>query len=211
MDFVGVSAVLVEEVYFWAPAHAKREAALFKLGTAIDQHIVVPPWRRAAGMNSLQTGNRRTVPNTGDRRYPIRTRRLILGCQSAGRGDFGIWIEVRTNSTGCPLWRPKGRRYRASPTMPKFRIAAWSEFFIDSAFRWFIEARALGPGHTTPFIARQTRAYKVEVKDPRRPEAARQSKSDLSDFDIINANPGNSRDWCASLSSKFGYAFLPPC
>jgi len=45
-------------------------------------------------MNSLQTGNRRTVPNTRDRRYPIGARRLILSCQSAGRGDFGIWIEV---------------------------------------------------------------------------------------------------------------------
>ena len=53
LDFVGVSAVLIEEVYFRPSAHAKREAALTKLGTAIDQHIVVPPWRRAAGMNSL--------------------------------------------------------------------------------------------------------------------------------------------------------------
>ena len=94
LDFVGVSALLVEEVYFWPIAHAKREAALTKLGIAIDQHIVVPPWRRAAGMNSLQTGNRRTVPNARDRRYPIGARRLILSCQSAGRSDFGIWIEV---------------------------------------------------------------------------------------------------------------------
>ena len=94
LDFVGVSAILIEEVYFWSAAHAKREAALTKLGAAIDQHIVVPPWRRAAGMNSLQTGNRRTVPNTRDRRYPIGARRLILSCQSAGRGNFCIWIEV---------------------------------------------------------------------------------------------------------------------
>ena len=94
LDFVGVSALLVEEVYFWPIAHAKREAALTKLGIAIDQHIVVPPWRRAAGMNSLQTGNRRTVPNAGNGRYPIGARRLILSCQSAGRSDFGIWIEV---------------------------------------------------------------------------------------------------------------------
>ena len=94
LDFVGVSALLIEEVYFWSPTHAKREAALTKLGIAIDQHIVVPPWRRAAGMNSLQTDNRRTVPNTRNGRYPIGARRLILSCQSAGRGDFGIGIEV---------------------------------------------------------------------------------------------------------------------
>jgi len=43
LDFVGVSAVLVEEVYFRPSAHAKGEAALIKLGTAIDQQIVVPP------------------------------------------------------------------------------------------------------------------------------------------------------------------------
>jgi len=94
LDFVGVSAVFIEEIYFWPPAHTKREAALIKLGTAIDQHIVVPPWRRAAGMKSLQSGNRRTVPNARDRRYPIGARRLILSCQSAGRGDFCIGIEV---------------------------------------------------------------------------------------------------------------------
>ena len=45
-------------------------------------------------MNSLQSGNRRTVPNAGNGRYPIGARRLILSCQSAGRGDFGIGIEV---------------------------------------------------------------------------------------------------------------------
>ena len=78
MDFVGVSAILVEEVYFRPSAHAKGEAALIKLGTAIDQQIVVPPWRRAAGMNSLQSGNRRTVPNARDRRYPTGVRRLSL-------------------------------------------------------------------------------------------------------------------------------------
>ncbi len=94
LDFVGVSALLIEEVYFRPSAHAKREAALTKLGTAIDQHIVVPPGRRAAGMNSLQSANRRTVPNAGNGRYPIGDRRLILSCQSAGRGDFGIGIEV---------------------------------------------------------------------------------------------------------------------
>src|SRR5208283_2691619 len=92
LDFVGVSALLIEEVYFRPSAHAKREAALTKLGAAIDQYIVVPPWRRAAGMNSLQTGNRRTIPNAGNGRYPIGARRLILGCQCAGRGDFGIGI-----------------------------------------------------------------------------------------------------------------------
>jgi hypothetical protein len=48
-----------------------------------------------------------------------------------------------------------------------------------------------------------------EVKDLRRPEAARQSKSDLSDFDIVNADLGNSRDRIASLTSKFRYA--PVC
>jgi hypothetical protein len=45
-----------------------------------------------------------------------------------------------------------------------------------------------------------------ELKDRRPPEAARQSKSDLSDFDIVNAHLGNSRDGCASLTSKFRYA-----
>ena len=45
-----------------------------------------------------------------------------------------------------------------------------------------------------------------ELKDRRRPEAARQSKSDLSDFDIINAHLGNSRDGYASLTSKCRYA-----
>jgi hypothetical protein len=42
-----------------------------------------------------------------------------------------------------------------------------------------------------------------ELEDRRPPEAARQSKSDKSDFDIINAGPGNSRDRIASLTSKF--------
>jgi hypothetical protein len=46
-----------------------------------------------------------------------------------------------------------------------------------------------------------------EVKDRRPPEAARQSKLELSDFDIINANLGNSRDWCAVLEFKVQMRF----
>jgi hypothetical protein len=48
-------------------------------------------------------------------------------------------------------------------------------------------------GHTFPFIARQTRAcLNFEVKDGTK--CRRQSKSDLSDFDIFNADLGNSRE-----------------
>jgi hypothetical protein len=64
------------------------------------------------------------------------------------------------------------------------------------------------PGHTSLFIAWLTRAHlNFEVKDLRRPEAARQSKSDLSDFDIVNADPGNSRDRCAVLEFKVQMRF----
>jgi hypothetical protein len=41
-----------------------------------------------------------------------------------------------------------------------------------------------------------------ELKDLRPPEAAAPSKSDLSDFDIINAHLGNSRDGYAVLDFK---------
>jgi hypothetical protein len=44
-----------------------------------------------------------------------------------------------------------------------------------------------------PFIARLTRAcLNFEVKDGAK--LRRQSKTDLSDFDILNADLGNSRD-----------------
>lgn len=39
-----------------------------------------------------------------------------------------------------------------------------------------------------PFIAWQT-YLNFELKDLRPPEAARQSNSDLSDFDVVNAEP----------------------
>ena len=53
------------------------------------------------------------------------------------------------------------------------------------------EERTLSPGHSFPFITRLTRAhlnFEVKDRDGRRPRA-----------------------FGASLSSKFRYAFLPPC
>jgi hypothetical protein len=41
-----------------------------------------------------------------------------------------------------------------------------------------------------------------ELKDHGPPEAAAPSKSDLSDFDILNVHLGNSRDGCAVLDFK---------
>jgi hypothetical protein len=68
------------------------------------------------------------------------------------------------------------------------------------------------PGQTSPFIARQTRAcLNFEVRDAHRSRlsprpASTMSKSEMSDFDWRAASGGR-----RSLSSKFRYAFLPPC
>jgi hypothetical protein len=94
LNFVGVTAVPVEKIYFRAFAHVKGEAAFIQLGIAIEQHIVVPAWRRAAGMKRLQTFDRRAIPNTSDGRDRIGIRREILGGQGACRFDVGIGVEV---------------------------------------------------------------------------------------------------------------------
>jgi hypothetical protein len=58
------------------------------------------------------------------------------------------------------------------------------------------------PGWTFPFIARLTRAHlNFEVKDGTK--CRRQSKSDLSDFDIVNADLGKSRDRMRSQILEF--------
>lgn len=93
LDLIGVAAVLVEKVYLEA-ARAEGEAALIELRAAIEQQIVVPTWRRAAGLGFLKPRDRRAAPDAGDRLYRIGARRERPRGQRARGGDFRRGVEV---------------------------------------------------------------------------------------------------------------------